>query len=1212
MVYRLGGRVCAFAVAALLAAGSAFAQDPVYDQSGGQYGRGFFAPLPFERIDTVTGNVFLSFTDLSLPGDGQTSLSVVRTYNSRDGKWRMGIGGAPLRFVFNLPNGSLDDVDFITADGAKHNAESASNSPTSLTQGFWQFTKATKKLEMPNGMVFTYGHLVTNVGWHLTEIKDPFDNVITLTWASGTDQLTRISQWLAGHARYVDIYGWTDDRADSFTFGSMTWNYTWSTALSGPPQLTVMAPPGGAKWFFTYGADPQGVTKMLSLTTVNGGTVTYTWALEDFPTTPSQRVAIKTRVTGGRAPVGNWYFNWQDTGRLLEIIGPTNLVWYRTVVEDGIPVKSERLVKLLTGNNPTIESETMTHTSIAHPVSGQVPVVETMTTVRDGVTSTVSYTYGSSDYSNYGQPTQIVETGAIGTSSSKTRTTTISYNHSFSKYIRGRVAAKTVTVDGLASTESYAYDSTTGFLTSTTSLGITTSFAANAEGHTASVTDAANRTTSFAYDWGVVSQIASPSNAVVVSRTINLYGQVAVEAVSGTGSTTVYAYDAAGRVTSVGTTPGGREPVTTAYTVTNNAWVKTTATRGGVSVETDLDGWGRATHSVDSNGVQSETTYNGAGQVVKQSRPYGGAVAKVEDTFSYDALGRRTDLVRPDGSYVTTFYNGLTVGLQESLSGAPGSYQYRGTTQHYSWFGPGDGQLNGITDALGNTWSYAYNGRGQLTGVQPPGGSSPVRTWTYDAQGRPTAMTQPESGTSTSQYNAVGNVTYTQDARGATLSGTSYTYDTNHRLVSVNAPGPEEDVTTTYDSAGRTATVANGVTQTTLSYDAFSRVTARTDVISGRSFAQSYVYDAYDNLIQINYPRTGRKVFYNYTAGTQRLATVTTQVGSGTVTTLADTFVYRGDGSLASYRFGNNQTASFSQDSRQRPLNWKSGPLDVTYAYDHVSNVTGITDARGEANSSTYTYDLLDRIATSTTNSLTTTFSHSATGDRQTQVDAAGTTTFTYDSSNRLCRVASGSTCTFGYDAVGSLTSDPSGASYTYNASNKMQSSTVGGQATTYTYGAGGMRAVKTGPDGKPHLFVYGGGGGPVAEWVLQGSDAIPVREYVYLGSQLLASFEPQGISPPGLYVTINPPSAPLNYWTVVNFTATAGVVAGSGLVIDRVEYYNGGIKIGQSSTGPTYSVPFTVIAVPSGPNVFIARVVSTTATGGKAVASVPITLTVQ
>lgn len=45
MLHRLGVRVSLLVTAALLAATAAFAQDPVYDQSGAQYGRGFFAPL---------------------------------------------------------------------------------------------------------------------------------------------------------------------------------------------------------------------------------------------------------------------------------------------------------------------------------------------------------------------------------------------------------------------------------------------------------------------------------------------------------------------------------------------------------------------------------------------------------------------------------------------------------------------------------------------------------------------------------------------------------------------------------------------------------------------------------------------------------------------------------------------------------------------------------------------------------------------------------------------------------------------------------------------------------------------------------------------------------------------------------------------------------------------------------------------------------------
>jgi hypothetical protein len=131
------GKVCLLIVLALLAPVMAFADDP-YDQSGAPYGRGFFAPLPWERIDTVTGNLFLSFTDLTLPGNAGMNLSIVCSYNSRDGRWRFGIAGAPLSCLYT----SIDDVTFITADGGRHQAAGAGGQ--TMTQEFWRFTKSTR------------------------------------------------------------------------------------------------------------------------------------------------------------------------------------------------------------------------------------------------------------------------------------------------------------------------------------------------------------------------------------------------------------------------------------------------------------------------------------------------------------------------------------------------------------------------------------------------------------------------------------------------------------------------------------------------------------------------------------------------------------------------------------------------------------------------------------------------------------------------------------------------------------------------------------------------------------------------------------------------------------------------------------------------------------------------------------------------------------
>ena len=286
----------------------------------------------------------MRFTDLVLPGDAGFNLSIVRTYNSRDARWRLGIGQAPLYFKYNLPNSDLSDIDFITADGAKHNASGGDT--VTMTQEFWQFTKGSYQLALPNGLVATYGHVRGTYGRYITELRDPFDNVITFTWETGTDHLQTISQGLNGavhaHARYISFDAWADDVAAGMSYSDKAWSYVWQPFTGAPDDLELAAvvPPGGARWDFGYDYDAHGDVKMTSLETPNGATVSYTWAVDTFPTTPADRVAIKTRSVGGNVPSASWDFDWQNTGRRLVLTGPVNKVVYDTVVENDIPVGS--------------------------------------------------------------------------------------------------------------------------------------------------------------------------------------------------------------------------------------------------------------------------------------------------------------------------------------------------------------------------------------------------------------------------------------------------------------------------------------------------------------------------------------------------------------------------------------------------------------------------------------------------------------------------------------------------------------------------------------------------------------------------------------------------------------------------------------------------------------------------------------------------------
>src|SRR5258706_15310328 len=67
--------------------------DPIFDAKGFQQNRDYFSQEPFEHIDTMTGGLVLTFTDLVLPGNAGRDLRIQRTYNSKGGVWSFGIAG---------------------------------------------------------------------------------------------------------------------------------------------------------------------------------------------------------------------------------------------------------------------------------------------------------------------------------------------------------------------------------------------------------------------------------------------------------------------------------------------------------------------------------------------------------------------------------------------------------------------------------------------------------------------------------------------------------------------------------------------------------------------------------------------------------------------------------------------------------------------------------------------------------------------------------------------------------------------------------------------------------------------------------------------------------------------------------------------------------------------------------------------------------------
>ncbi len=209
----------------------------------------------------------------------------------------------------------------------------------------------------------------------------------------------------------------------------------------------------------------------------------------------------------------------------------------------------------------------------------------------------------------------------------------------------------------------------------------------------------------------------------------------------------------------------------------NGRWTKTT-----------FDGLGRAVkvESGDSSGSGGsavtksivETEYDSCactpvGKVKRVSQPYapGGAVNWTTNT--YDGLGRTTRVDLPAGTGFSTYaYTGNVVTKTDPA----------GRWKKYTMDAMGN--LVKVTEPnpaggadLDST--YAYNVLNKLTTVtMVRGGVTQTRTFVYNSDQRLQSVTQPETGTTTFDYNADGTMLRKTDAKG---QKTQYGYDDKQR-----------------------------------------------------------------------------------------------------------------------------------------------------------------------------------------------------------------------------------------------------------------------------------------------------------------------------------------------------------------------------------------------------------------------------------------------
>ena len=175
------------------------------------------------------------------------------------------------------------------------------------------------------------------------------------------------------------------------------------------------------------------------------------------------------------------------------------------------------------------------------------------------------------------------------------------------------------------------------------------------------------------------------------------------------------------------------------------------------------------------------------GKLSQQSQPYAPGGSDAWTVYHYDASGRTTSAVLPDGSTTTYLYQGNTVKVTDPAG--------KWKTLTMDAFG----NLASVVEpdpSLGNvTTTYTYDVLNHLTQVSMPRGTSGTQTRTFNYTSSNVvgafllSATNPENGTVSYTYNSSNLLASKTDAKGQNFT---YQYDTYNRLTSLtwaNAPG---------------------------------------------------------------------------------------------------------------------------------------------------------------------------------------------------------------------------------------------------------------------------------------------------------------------------------------------------------------------------------------------------------------------------------------
>jgi RHS repeat-associated protein len=531
-----------------------------------------------------------------------------------------------------------------------------------------------------------------------------------------------------------------------------------------------------------------------------------------------------------------------------------------------------------------------------------------------------------------------------------------------------------------------------------------------------------------------------------------------------------------------------------------------------ITTLTAFDGLGHTVRSVltsdpdCSSGDRTDTTYDGLSRVYKVSNPYCTTGDKTYGltTYTYDALGRTTQVTHPDNSTILTTYTGRTTQSQDEGNGtqrvtrisqidglgrlvslcevAPGPFVGAGGASSSSLIGSAGTPVACGQDIAGTGFltTYQYDALDNLLQVNQSGVAA--RTFTYDSLSRLISASNPESGATTYSYDANGNLSTKKDARNIT---TTYSYDSLNRNTQKSYSDGTPTATFIYDVSivgttpisnpvGRLVKAIAGSAYTLNFYDVLGRVSGQWQQIpiAYPTLDASYQYDLAGNMI--SYTNGEFETFTNTYNGAARLISLTSSVSIYPTyqdpPNLLSSVHYNALGAITSDTLGDGETEAWTyNDPRGRLTSYVASLSGSTLysltipngGYAPNSNILAANDSVN--GNWTYSYDPFNRLTGSNKNSGAAVFSYvyDRFGNRW-QQNGPNSFIATFTGNNPSNPQNNNRIDGYSYDAAGNLLNDGV-HSYAYDAENRITQVDSGATAA-YVYNALGQRVEKITP----------------------------------------------------------------------------------------------------------------------------------------------------